>query len=436
MENNHSKLKSTYPKVLIIGRYFVKGPGDLTLTNLFKGWDKNSLAVAALDINNPDFEICDNYYQLGFLEDKRNFPYNIIELNRRGRSGVVFDQKKNNSKLDKDQNIRIKNLYHYFSDFFGLSHYRKRFRYGNDFLKWVKDFSPDYIYSQLSTLEDILFINKLHKDLKIPIAIHIMDDWPSTIVKGGILKLYWKKVIDKKFRELLSNAKVLMSISEAMSVEYKKRYGHNFSPFHNPVEIDFWEASAYKPKDAESPFVILYAGRIGPGIQNCFFDMTEAIKNLIGEGFKIELHIQVVNYNTILDDLAKFNFVKLNSAIPYSELPALLSKADLLLIPNDFDDRSISYLKFSMPTKASEYMVSGTPILVYSSIKNAITKHALKYHWAFVVSEQDIKKLENCIREAYEKEDLRIKLGTSAKEFAKKHFDSNIVRDQFRKAFL
>lgn len=436
MEKNNSKLERIYPKILIIGRYFVKGPGDLTLTNLFKGWDKDSLAVAALNINNPDFEICGNYYQLGSLEDKRNFPYNIIEYNRRGISGVVHEQEqKKNFKLNRDKNIKIKNLYHYFSNFFGLSHYRKRFRYSADFLKWVRDFSPDYIYSQLPTFENILFVSKLHKDLKIPVAIHIMDDWPSTTVKRGILKFYWKKVIDSEFRKLLSNAKVLMSISEAMSIEYKKRYGYNFIPFHNPVEIDFWEVPAYKLKYTHNQFVILYAGRIGPGIQNCFLDMTVAIKNLIDEGFKIELHIQVVNYSPILDNLSKFNFVKLNSAIPYSELPALLAKADLLLIPNDFDDQSISYLKFSMPTKASEYMVSGTPILVYSSIKNAITKHALKYEWAFVVSEKNFKKLEDGIREAYENKDLRIKLGSSAKEFAKKHFDSNIVRNEFRKAF-
>ena len=41
---------------------------------------------------------------------------------------------------------------------------------------------------------------------------------------------------------------------------------------------------------------------------------------------------------------------------------------------NDFDKKSISFLKYSMPTKASEYMISGTPVLVYSHGETAVSK--------------------------------------------------------------
>ena len=427
-----------FPKILIIGQYFEKRPGGvITMTNLFKGWDKDCIAVAAPDINNPDFEICNKYYQLGSLENKRNFPFNLKKNNKKHRSGPFLQREiKLNSNISQIKNSRIRNLYNYFLNFFGLDHYKYGFKCSNEFLKWVRDFSPDYIYSQLSNFQLILFVSQLNKDLKIPIAIHIMDDWPSTIVKKGILEFYWRKVIDKKFRKLLSNSKVLMSIGETMSIEYKKRYGYNFIPFHNPIEIDFWETSTNDHQYTHSPFVILYAGRIGIGIQNCFLDIAEAIKNLNARGLKIELHIQVINHNNILNNLEKFKFIKLNPAVHYSQLPTIFAKADLLLIPNDFDDKAISFLKFSIPTKASEYMASGTPILLYSSIKTAITKHALKYQWAYVVSEKNIKKLESAIKEVYEKKDLRIKLGASAKEFAKNNFDSNIIRNEFRKAFL
>lgn len=437
MENKQFGLDQHYPKVLIIGRPFVKGPGDPTLTNLFKGWDKQHLAVAAVEINNPDFDMCSNYYELGALENKRNFPYNIIEFKRRRLSGPLLkENQKDYFDVHQVKVTKPKRIYHSFSDFFGLSHYRKRFKLSKPFLNWIEDFSPDYIYAQLSFYEYILFVSELHKKLKIPTAIHIMDDWPSTVVKKGIFKSFWQKVIDKKFRELLDSSKVLMSISEAMSTEYKIRYGHNFVPFHNPVDTNFWEVPNPKLKNDQNPFVILYAGRIGRGIRTCFYDIAAAIKTLVGEGLAIELHIQVVNYNPVLDDLEKYDFVKLNNPIHYSELPKLFANTDLLLIPNDFDAESVSYLKYSMPTKASEYMVSGTPILVYSDIKSAITQHALKYNWAFVVSEQDNKKLVKCIREIYNNQDMRNKIGTSAKEFAKKHFDSNIVRNEFRKAFL
>ncbi|HEY5371337.1 MAG TPA: hypothetical protein VIJ75_20325, partial [Hanamia sp.] len=210
-----------YPKILIIGQYFEKRPGGvITMTNLFKGWDKDRIAVATADINDPDFEICNKYYQLGSLEIKRNFPFNLNQKNKRSQSGLLFEkEQKNNFELSQIKNSRSRNLYNSFLNFVGLTHYRQRFRYSDNFLKWLRDFSPDYIYSQLSNYELILFVSKLHKDLQIPVAIHIMDDWPSTIVKKGILTFYWRKVINKRFRKLLSNTKVLMSIGETMSVE-------------------------------------------------------------------------------------------------------------------------------------------------------------------------------------------------------------------------
>lgn len=438
LENSTSERQPVYPKILIIGKYFEKRHGGgITLSNLFKGWDKNSLAVAATEIINPDFGICNNYYQLGSSEIKHGFPFNLNKKNKKNPSGRLREEiRGNDTKSIPAKDSRIRSLYNGFLDVTGLIHYRQRLGYSDEFLKWVKDFSPDIIYSQLSQYELILFVSQLHEDLRVPIAIHIMDDWPSTIVKTAILKSYWAKIIDKKFRKLLGDAKVLMSISETMSIEYKERYGHDFIPFHNPIEVEFWATPSCRPQYPQNPFVILYAGRIGPGIQNCFLDISEAIKNLIADGLNIELHIQVVNHNIVLDNLAKFSFIKFNGAVQYSELPSIFAKANLLLIPNDFDEKSISLLKFSIPTKASEYMVSGTPILVYSSIETAITKHALKHQWAFVVSEKKIEKLESTIKQVYENKDLAIKVSNIAKEFAKKNFDSKTIRNEFRKAFL
>src|SRR4030095_9887599 len=139
---------------------------------------------------------------------------------------------------------------------------------------------------------------------------------------------YWHKIIDKAFRQLLSDAKVLMSISESMSNEYVSRYGHHFIPFHNPIDIEFWGVSSKKNYEINDSLTILYAGRIGMGIQNCFFDISEAINNLISKGLKIKFHIQATNFNPVLDDLAKFDFVKLNAVVPYNKLPVIFGEAD------------------------------------------------------------------------------------------------------------
>jgi len=430
---------SPYPKILIVGQYFNStSGGGITMTNLFKDWNRENIAVAAQDIYNPNFEACNKHYQLGTLEIKRIFPFNL----NRGtfiKSGTIIPPKRNIEKLSivsTFKQSRLKKLYVGLLHFTGLYHYKSRYRISNEFLRWVNEYSPDIIYSQLSTIELIDFVTELNKVLNIPIAIHMMDDWPLVISKKGLFQSYWKKVIDKKFRQLLKISSVFFSISEAMSNEYFIRYGFNFIPFHNPVDLNFWGAFSKANYDFKGTFKILYAGRIGPGIKNCFFDIAEAIKSLRAKGLSIELQIQSASNDPVLNELYKYDFIKLNASVPYKELPKIFSEADLLLLPNDFDSTSVSFLRYSMPTKASEYMISGTPIVIYSSIETAVTNHALKYKWAYVVSKKNQGLLENSIEELYGNKELRCNLGTTAKAYAINNYNGVIIRERFKKSLI
>lgn len=431
-----------YPKILIIGQYFhTRSGGGITLTNLFKGWEKENIAVAAECIQNPFFSVCEKYYNLGSLEIKKRFPFNLKKRKNDIKSGVIGENKTDvfSSAITvckkPTTQIRIRKTYSSFLQITGLDNYKRRFQISKEFLSWVKEFSPDIIYSQLSSIELIDFVSEIQKTLNLPVAVHIMDDWPMTIGKQGIFKSFWNRKANAKFQKLLRTSKILMSISEAMSEEYKIRYNQNFIHFHNPVDLERWNSRTKKDYTSNEKFVILYAGRIGTGIRTCLYDIADAVDKLIKNGLKIEVQIQTTSYDFVLDDLKKNDFIKFNHPVSYSELPDLLSNADLLLLANDFDDKSISFLKYSMPTKASEYMASGTPILLYSSKETAVTKHAIKYNWAYVVSEKDRNKLESAISELYQKEELRAALARFARKYAIENFDGKLIREQFRESF-
>ena len=407
------------------------------MSNLFEGWDKEKLAVAAENIHDPTFDVCDKYYQLGSAESKRRFPFNLNPWKERSRSGLLQKGEYANGVPGNNKGKSgLKSLYFRLLHFTGLYHYKRRYRLSRELLLWIKEFSPDIIYSQLSSIELIGLVKEIHKKLDVPIAIHIMDDWPLSISKSGLFKSYWRNAIDKQFRQLISKAKVLMSISEAMSNEYMSRYGYKFVPFHNPIDLEFWTRYSKRNYAIDDTFTILYAGRIGVGIENSFFDIAEAVGDLNAKGLKIRFHIQATNSNPVLDELSKFTFITINPTVPYSELPRVFSQADVLLLPNDFDRTSRAFLKYSMPTKASEYMISGTPILLYSSAETAVTSHALKYNWAYVVSEKKNEALKSAITELYERRDLRTALGNTARDYAINNYDGALIREQFRKAFI
>jgi glycosyltransferase involved in cell wall biosynthesis len=425
-----------YPRILIIGPSFqVSRGGGITLTNLFKGWKKQNIAVAAERIDIVDLTVCEKFYQLGYNESKRRFPFNLIE--KKYPSGEmllkILERKNNINNIipNSKKYIKLNKIYDLLLNFSGLFHYSRNLRITEEFKKWVMDFEPDIIYSQLEELALIRFISELHYLIKKPVTIHIMDDWPSTINKPGIFQRYWRKIIDREFREILDLSSLLLSIGDSMSEEYKYRYNKVFLPFHNPIEIEIWHSLAHKTFDKNN-VKILYTGRIGLGIEKSLLEVAKAIEN-INNKKKTNISF-ILQTQTVPNWISDFKFVTQRFIDDYKLYPQSLADADILILPYDFSISGLEFIKYSFPTKASEYMISKTPIIVYASEVTAICKHAVINKWASVVSKNDIVLLENAILELIENENLREKYATTAHSFSIENFDAEKVRERFRSA--
>ena len=224
-----------------------------------------------------------------------------------------------------------------------------------------------------------------------------------------------------------------MSISDAMSEEYEIRYGYKFIPFHNPIDINFWRKYQKNNYELNEIPNILYAGRIGIGIENSLKEVAEAVKT-VNDKLGVNLKF-IIKTNEKPEWIRQFSCVEAQEMEPHYKMPEVFSRADILLLSLDFSDESIRFTKYSMPTKASEYMASATPILLYASSETGVVNHALNHKWAYVVSEKNNEILGKAITDLYKKKELRKQLGTTAKEFAEKNYDGNHVRSEFRKAF-
>ena len=115
------------------------------------------------------------------------------------------------------------------------------------------------------------------------------------------------------------------------------------------------------------------------------------------------------------------------------DIPEIFSNADILVLANDFSTEGLDYLKFSMPTKASEYMISGTPILVYSPEETAVSIFFSQNDCAFCVSRHDPKDLADAFKFILDNKDYREKISRNAVRFATERFDAGKVRSEFQK---
>ncbi len=426
------------PKVLIIGQPFNNDTGGgITLSNLFKGWDRDKLAVACsgyLLLDNIDTDVCNTYYQLGSKEHRWAFPFNYFQ--RKYKSGLIqFSEKKIQNLTIKKSKLRISIIMKVFYpvlEYFGIFQLINRTWMSEEFKAWLDEYKPDIIYAQAASRSSILFCQAVESYLKKPMIFHMMDDWPTMINSKGLFKKHWDKKTDQDFRRLLDKTTLLMTICEEMSMEYKSRYGKDSVAFHNTIDLDFWKKYQRKDYELKKNPTILYAGRVGLGIDTSLELIAKAIQN-INEELNLSVNF-VLQTPEIPVWIKNYKCVVHNSFVPYSALPKVFSESDFLILPYDFAPKAIQYIKLSMPTKAPEYMITGTPIIVFAPEETAIVKNVRKYDWAQVITENSIEAVSKGIKEMIENKELRERFAKDAIKIAEKEYNSTEVTTRFKDA--
>jgi glycosyltransferase involved in cell wall biosynthesis len=434
----------SFPRVLIFGQPFNNfSGGGITLTNLFKGWPKDKIAVTYIGhgLLNVTTDVCDTYYQLGKEEHKWKFPFNLMQ--RKFPSGLKsFEGKKEVPVNSIQEGLRYKvvnNFFYPFLRWIGVFHFSSTISISKRFKNWLLEFNPEILYLQIAVRNEIKFAEELINQLKIPSVIHLMDDWPSTISASGLFNKHWSAKIDKEFKELLNQVDLHLSISDAMSEEYKKRYNKKFVPFHNPIDIDLWSPYSKRNFTIDKKHVnLLYSGRIGDnGIAESVIEVASAIDFMNDNELSIKLHIQTpTKKGDILNLLKNFKCVILNPFADYSQIPAIFSNADILLLASDFSSYGVRYLRFSMPTKASEYMISGTPVMVYTPDIVAVSKFFSRNECGYCITKESKDEIINGIRYLINNEEYRKKISVNAVNLAKERFDAIKVRAEFQKLII
>lgn len=428
-----------YPKVLLVGQYFnATTGGGITLSNIFRDWPKDCVAAASLIEYPPNLNICNKYYQFGFLEYRLVQPLRSLQ-SRRQPSGplVLNDLSGMDNRSDGHSPSGKRNIYRRTAStlamFLGVEPLIRHLQPSRELIAWIDQLQPDLIYTQLGSLDLIRMVTRLVAETHLPLVIHMMDDWPTTPLIHGLLAPYNKWRMRAEFLPLVMNATALMSISHKMSRAFEQRYGRQFITFHNPIESQRWLRSAKKAWVANMPFRLVYAGRIGRANQVSLQTLCDAIAELHGSGRAVQLDLYTLEHSAVAGiALQRNGCVFVHPQVPYAEMPVLLAGADLLILPLDFGTDSIRFAKYSMPTKTAEYMISGAPVLVYAPPDLALTEYARDDKWALIVSEQSCESLKHAILQLMDDQGLREQLGRRAQELAIQNHDSDRVCDAFR----
>lgn len=433
-----------YPKVLIIGETFrFNGGGGITMINLFKNWPKKNIAIITDLINETTPEAnCSIFYQLGSLERR----YRILSFfsGSNVKSGEIEIKKhllENECKIKKKKLKRLTlkiilfRFFNFFSPFFvilGIDKFFIENRASQQLLDWIDTFSPNIIFATPFMYNRMSLIHDVIEKRNYPLAIHITDDLINVINKPNLLYFYWRKKINFKYESIIQRANVLMSISEAMSVEFQKRYGRIFIPFRNPIDVSNWEKYEKNDWAIKFPAKVIYFGRLTSVNTNTLEAFCLAINELNKDKIQIELDIFTSDINVSFSKKNKKHIgIKILPPIKYNDMPKTITKYDFALLPFDFNKKGIKYAKYSISTKTSECMISGVPIILVAPNEIATTAYAIKNKSMHIINNNDPVIIKEGIVQIVNDTEQRKLIAQSAKKIAKQESDASLVRKQF-----
>lgn len=401
------------PRVLVVCDEPINrvGGGGVTMRNLFLGWPKDGLAqLWAHHRFELDTSVCEQSLKLG----SHTMPGNTwIPQSLRRQRGLV-----RRLRAVVRPGVRL--------DYAPV-------------LDWASKYAPDIIYSQATPypMYSWWLPRRLSHDLDVPLVNHIMDDWPTAAASDWMwpFKPFLQMRLKQQLIQLFGAAAANLAISREMAVEFEQRYGHRFTAFHNVVDLEEWTNPKTDYSSANNPFEVVYLGGIAEDMQLfSLLDVASSISAMQRSGMAIRMTVYGAEiYRDLFDQyFSGMLAVSHGGSVSRENLCATLAAADLLLIPANFDRRSLAMNRYSMPTKVPEYMASGTPILVYAPSFVPPARYATEEGWGYVVGERDKRALFDALGELSRSSALRARLGTRARQLAVENHDGARVRPRFR----
>jgi len=301
----------------------------------------------------------------------------------------------------------------------------------------VEKFEPDIIYYRLVDEPTYLhtFAEQLLKRYPIvPLITHIMDDWPERLRRNDQHAYLKAKMM---LQSVFERSRLNFSICDSMSRAFSERYGVPFVATHNFVEPSRWRDVGRGDKHPNRAFVVRYCGSLTPDMQlQSVIDVAKAIASLrrrIDIVFEIYVHERFFHYRECFDGISG---TTVSTYVPRDQYKQLLASADILLLAANFDAESLSYIRYSMANKLPEYMISGTPMLVYGSPDSATVDYAASGEWAKVVTNRSIDSIQNALEDLFNNPVERNCLVDAARERANSHHSASVVRTQFQSRLI
>ncbi len=426
---------ATCPRVLFVTSHAfndITGTG-ITFRNLFRGWPAERLATVHDDLVPASSEVCRHYYVLDERELDLWAPLATARrLARRYRTPRNAASPAPAATLEASGGASAPG---WARRVLGDS-VPQRARLSGALERWIEDYRPEVLFTILGSVAMMELIEAIRRRFSLPVVVHLMDDWISTAHRAGLAAPLMRRRMQRLVAHFIEVAAARIAICDAMASAYESRYGRSFEVSQNTVDIGRWKATVRHDASVREPAELLYVGSIFPFAQlESLVDCARAVGELRAQGRRVTLRIASPDFLVAphRHRLAINDGVVIEDPITDDEtFYRRISRADVLLLPVNFDAASVRFIRYSMPTKVPAYLASGTPMLVYGPGEVAQVAYARAGAWGQIVERRDPALLRETLRHLLDDMQTRERLRRRAQAVAAERHDATRVRAHFQ----
>lgn len=372
-----------YKRILIISHNCLSktGSNGRTLLNYLVGWPKNKIAQLYLHAEQPDFELCGNYFCLtdGSV---------VKSILKRSPAGYIVKEEVHGNVAKENQSTSkyaFKNSIVYLVREFV---WRSKLWNSHAIDAWVESVYPEIILVQAGDA-GFLFEMALNISRKFsaPIVIYNTEGYyfkkESYLAENKLSGLFYP-VLNRNFRKsyekLVQAAKAQIYNCDLLCADYekvlqgKKYVIMNTSEF---TEEDVWET---KKKQ------IIYAGNLGLYRHRSLIEFADALQK-VSPQMVVDVYGKAPN-EKVREEMESCAGIRMHGFIPYETLKQELRESNYLLHVESFDPFYKEDLKYAFSTKVADSLATGACLFVYAPENIAVVQYLKGKEAAVLITDQ------------------------------------------------
>lgn len=424
--------KQNYPRVLIISH----NPFDLnlsigkTLTSLFKGWPKDSIAQLYLHNQVPDSSVCSNFFHI--TEEQLLFK-------KKEEVGVIVNA--DSKEVSEGQDVAIRN-YVKEMELFSLGRnilWSFRKWSNSNLYEWIEKFSPEVIFFAAGgSCFSYDIVNTISKKYSLPVYLYYMDDF--ILPRKTMNFLWWINWLSlhRSLKEILPRVEKVFTIGKDMSLEYQSRIGKECIEIMNSVDVDeFIRTPSEKGNSNGKTIRMAYFGGLHLNRWKTLSKLGETIKKTSVDGdlsISLDIYTNQTPERKVLELINQPPYIQYKGSVSSDEIIIEMKKYDLLVHIESFEKKYTNKTKLSISTKIPEYLATGRPILAVGPRDISSIKYIKEIGSNYVIDTLDELKIEEKLLQIKMEKDKHEKYGNKNVLTARDYHSSELNREIVRKS--